>query len=544
MAHNQNIVNHSEPFAGWNALPPAALMPPTNFRAVPDDSETLLHWEADFKNVDYYEIRVNGVFIYSNVQMGALLDTNVTNGQAYSYEIRAVKGATSSNWSASVNVQSAGKITATGTYYYVDRTNGSDANNGLSTGTAFATINHALSVVNAGDGIRILSGTYQETAATGGKQTLPITLTPITSGTEADKIIIEAAPGHEGAVIIDGQGTHYGVFMTDYSANSISHYVFRGLRFQNTRGASIGHWDLVARSAGVIVEDCDFDVVRAADGSNVAHIAFWGSEDWVMRNNKVDDASEDTAGRGNGFQSYEMQRAVIYHNTFLNNLAAGVLLKNFYTVPYHAADIFLNLFQSQDNGLRVQIAGAGTPAAGFVGCNNNIFDSQSLYGIAYFMEEADVYSNELRVFNNSFYNIDKAINVSGCESLKVGGNLTPSCNTDLQLRNAFGNNIVKLQASDYNVFDSSLGIAANRYGTPQDIFTDLASWQAVQAGDNPTLEVTAPDVNSIQSTAAALYTDAANGDFTNASGSPAIGLMADGSNAGAYQTGTEQIGAA
>src|SRR5258708_16250008 len=54
--------------------------------------------------------------------------------------------------------------------YYVDVTNGSDANNGVSTGTAFKTIGKALSTLYSIDGrtfnvtIQVLAGTYNETA--------------------------------------------------------------------------------------------------------------------------------------------------------------------------------------------------------------------------------------------------------------------------------------------------------------------------------------------------------------------------------------------
>ena len=53
---------------------------------------------------------------------------------------------------------------AIGTEYYVS-TGGSDANNGTSRETAFATIAHAVDVAEDGDTVRVLAGTYEVSAA-------------------------------------------------------------------------------------------------------------------------------------------------------------------------------------------------------------------------------------------------------------------------------------------------------------------------------------------------------------------------------------------
>jgi hypothetical protein len=77
-------------------------------------------------------------------------------------------------------------------------------------------------------------------------------------------------------------------------------------------------------------------------------------------------------------------------------------------------------------------------------------------------------------------------------------------------------------------------------------YESLAAWQAAQASDHINLAVSNPDPNSIRwgtdPTYAALFTNYAARDFTYAPGSPAIGFMPDGTNAGHYRTGDEVIG--
>jgi len=102
-----------------------------------------------------------------------------------------------------------------------------------------------------------------------------------------------------------------------------------------------------------------------------------------------------------------------------------------------------------------------------------------------------------------------------------------------------------LSESDYNLWSGqSFYIGSKTMGTVS--YDTLAQWQNAQASDHPWLAIDNPDANSIRwgtdPTYAVLYKDFANRDFTYADGSPAIGFMPDGSNAGPYQVGDEVIG--
>lgn len=517
---------------------------PTNITAVPDDGEILLHWEADFLEHDTYDVRIDGTTTITGIQGGAYLDTAAVNSTSYDYEVRGVSSSGTSAWSSVVSA-TCGKIEATGTEYFVDGTSGNDSNNGLTTGTAFQTINHALSVVGAGDGISILAGTYQEEGnSSGGKHNIPISFEPHTNGTAANPIVIKPAAGAEGLVILDGNSTRYGFFMTDSAQNSISHYVFRGLRFQNTRSASIGHWDSTAtsnppiedQSAGVIIEDCEFDTVRADDGRNVAHVAFWGSYDWVIRNCRFDDSAEDTLGRGNHCAAFQFQRACIYKCDFESQTDNGILLKDYYRktggVGYHGGDFFQNLFLDHESGIRVQIKGGNNDEAPYLYFARNITDSMTQSGLYYQMSDPTfTLSHEVRIIRNTFYGGNEGIRMSSSRSAVIEGNITIGASTDCNYIGFGPEGTVTY--SDYNIYDNTLNINYDRFATDDTNYSSLATLQATLAADQDMLGVDNPDSNSTQSTAATTFTNAASNDWTYPGGSPALAFMADGSNAGA-----------
>jgi hypothetical protein len=65
---------------------------------------------------------------------------------------------------------------------------GNDANDGLSTATAFHTVQHCASVANPGDACFLRAGTYRET------------VTPARSGTSGAPILFASCPGVEAIV--------------------------------------------------------------------------------------------------------------------------------------------------------------------------------------------------------------------------------------------------------------------------------------------------------------------------------------------------------
>ena len=101
--------------------------------------------------------------------------------------------------------------------------------------------------------------------------------------------------------------------------------------------------------------------------------------------------------------------------------------------------------------------------------------------------------------------------------------------------------------SDYNVYVvTPFRVVLDFNGANVIVADTLAELNGYTIADaSETLNVDNPDGNSITSTAAALFTDEANHDYTHkttATVSPAIDLIGVGDSAGCYNTGTEIIG--
>lgn len=537
---------------------PAGSTPiPTDVTVVPDRNSTLIHWEADYAEHDYYEIEVNGVIDTRKLYSSAFVDRSVANGDTY--RVRGVGyDASPSAWTSIETVTTSGYIQPTGTNYYVDNLNGSDANNGLTTGAAFETINFALGTVAAGDAINIMTGdgTYQEQGdVSGGKHNIPVSFVPITNGTATDKIIIRPNFGDEGTFVLDGQNTSYGFFMTDTSNQSKSHYIFRQLDFQNCRSASIGHWDAADEfdftfgSYGVIIEDCNFNYVRSNDGQNVSHVAFWGSHDWVIRNSTFADAAEDTQNRGSGCQSFQCHRAVVYNNEFDDLTQQGVKIKDAFVntvarLPYDAANVFENKLRGNTFGFDSQPKGSGSAETNYLAIHNNTVEDYATAGIAYRMTIAADQGKEIRFYNNSFAGTGESVKIDNSPSIKLWGNISAGAGRDIQLEKLSATKYDSLVECDYNIFDSGLDIYMDRYSATSIQYTNLATWQAALSGSSFALTFDNPDPNSIQSTSGAVYTNFGAGDFTLVGSSPALAFMPDGSDAGAYQYTDTVIGVA
>lgn len=160
------------------------------------------------------------------------------------------------------------------TTYYVDAATGSDSNAGTSTGAAFLTIAHALSVVAAGDTVYIKAGTYVQTASLN----IPVaTLTVIGYG---------VTPGDNGTKpLITTAINSVALWNTGSSNNGVQ--IFNNLSMSNTATTrASGIWQLSAHGTAQtwVFVNCLFDGFnRAIDNSNgtpfdVAFIHLMGCE--------------------------------------------------------------------------------------------------------------------------------------------------------------------------------------------------------------------------------------------------------------------------
>jgi len=464
------------------------------------------------------------------------------------------------------------------TTYWVSKT-GSDTNGGTNgDADSFLTIQRGVSALGPGDTLNVRSGIYADDG--GASPYRPAGLGAglcgwiasssnvciNSNGTPGNPITIQAAPGEEGQAIIDGQGDKVAIHLQS------SDYVrIRGFSIVNSWGRGIASWgqagnhvaDPTRLSIGVVVENNSIENTKGPWGTNVSAIAMWGSQDWVVRNNYINSVEElNTNGifnrLGNGIQSYGVINALV-ENNFIENINNGVYWKDHFVEDLATrtsvveSEIRYNVIQASGRPVFIGISGSGSPEAGENYIRNNILYGQSgAAGVHVAMAGAFAQSAKVRIENNLIdgegNSNSEGINVDASEDISVTGNIITRTASDA-VYTAFSSSTAAgrfpvLNESDYNIYENSFRIIADRYSStvPTQNFNTLSAWQAKLASEIVSLNVDNPDTNSITADPSSLFIDLANKDYRNAPGSPALGFMPDGSNAGPYQTGHEIIG--
>ncbi len=125
-------------------------------------------------------------------------------------------------------------MNAFATDYYVSALSGSDSNNGLSTTTAFKTIQKAADKTNPGDVVNVMDGTYSPVSYNGG------TLLNITrSGTEGHDIVFKAMSGNSPKLFIPGDMSYQ---IWEAVIIDASYIVFAGMEVMGN-SANMNHED-------------------------------------------------------------------------------------------------------------------------------------------------------------------------------------------------------------------------------------------------------------------------------------------------------------
>jgi len=161
--------------------------------------------------------------------------------------------------------------------YWVSKT-GSDANGGTSAADAFLTIQRGVSVLGAGDTLNVRAGIYTDDggaspyrpagAFCGGADSDPTSSNVCIdkNGTPGNLITIQAAPGEEGQVTIDGQGDKIAI-----NLGNSDYLRIRGFNLVNSRSRAINSWgqlqnvvaDPSALSVGVVIENISVQIRTA-----------------------------------------------------------------------------------------------------------------------------------------------------------------------------------------------------------------------------------------------------------------------------------------
>jgi hypothetical protein len=457
---------------------------------------------------------------------------------------------------------------ALATTYWVAKT-GNDSNGCTSTTDACLTIQKGVRLLKAGDTLNVKAGTY---ADDGGKSAFAPAVSTCgwldadpasanvcvnTSGTASSPIVIQAAPGDEGNVIIDAQNSRVGIHLQN------SDYIqIRGFQIINARVQGIASWgqpenavaDPARLSVGVVIENNKIYNTHASWGENTSAIGMWGSKDWVVRNNLLDTVIVDGGGTlSAGIQAYGTINALIDHNK-IQNVDLGIFWKDHFIqdlatrTPVFESEIRYNEVYSKNRAISAGIMGTDSEEAGENYIHHNIVYGlqNSDCGICIAMAGAYAISAKQRVENNLIDGgnaVISGISVDSSSDFRMSGNIVMRTGLDAEIITFanIGAKIPHVKYADYNLYRSTFGIIADRYGASKN-FTSLGGWQAASSSTVTSLSISNPDMHSKIGTYNSIVLGADTRNYKYTSTSPALKMMADGTNAGPYQTGNEVIG--
>lgn len=454
-----------------------------------------------------------------------------------------------------------------GTIIYVDKA-ATGANNGTTEADAFTQLQSALMTANPGDLILAKRGVYIENTETNPLtsglsdlrwySTVPTALTTNRSGTLEMPIYLEAFPGDEHLVIIDGEGLRSGFHM-----RHASYWQIRGLTFRNCYAMCIGHWaeedvevpnyNLLGKN--LVIENNHFlDSVGGTEG-NICHIAMWGTMNTVVRNNLFDGVTEDlTTGTALGYggiavQAYCTINALVEHNEFYR-VGLGVYWKDHHIKDSvtreknFEGEIRYNWFECTRSGFYMS-SRQGSTEAGHNYIHHNVFVKNTEGAIQTRTPASKEAGGRLIVEHNMIdgtgYSGAKGIIADGQGPIVVKGNIGIRLDRFIFTKKYGERIIATVGPSDCNIFDNGRFTLA-AYSTDQIHINTLAEWKGMAANAARGLLFSNPDPNSVNVGAYTICTAIDSKDFTLKPAGPAIGFMPDGTNAGPYQYGNEVIG--
>ncbi len=456
---------------------------------------------------------------------------------------------------------------------YVD-TAGNDTTGDGSIGSPYASIQKAHNESAPGYIININAGTYKESSFTplGANPeyfSRPTGIYLSISGTATDPIIIQATTGD--AVVIDQEYDALGFYTGSAESAGWADYIhIKDLEMRNCYHSAICMDDngsneeydapLNQASRGWVVENVRvYDTGEIAPGVNSAGMRLDSTRDLIVRNCIIDEvryASNQTftsptwiyVENTGCILTYNQYDALVEFNQFsncYNGWYVKNLASNIPTKPNIANTMRYNTFDNHNNAFQFN-------------ANNDAEDRQYhkmscniIKNVASMLYSHD--SNDARQFllRNNFVDYGTrgpsspsistgvAISIAGGAAndreLEITGNIFNNSSSDVNYAMNDTGNTTDIQEMNANVYVNGPN-ARFRYGA---LITNLATWQSTtdaQISDND-LDNGAISNQALNTVA----TNAGANDYTLPSGSNAISLLADGTNAGPYRYGNNTI---
>ena len=409
-----------------------------------------------------------------------------------------------------------GAPTSGSSTYYVDNTNGSCSDSGSGSAAApFCTIGKAASVLQPGESVLVVAGTYAETVS------------PANSGTAGNPITYSAAPG----VTVTGNGTATGNAFRMTGSTGHSYIVIDGF---------------------TVTDTVDYGIYAS------------GADHITISNNHVSSAGSPVSGSTRmGIYFTNTDNSVITGNTTDHNSQDGIRLTGGSSGNLVSNNVsFGNAEQWQRNATGIQVTGLGSDSntiinnitydnedsglQAYAGAQSNYFIDNLSYGNGDHGLDNNNAPNNVIVGNTVQGNVTAGINLEGSTG-SGGATLANNISIDNGLRLQVGGGTASGQPTNIRVDAASVTGTSLDYdliyesdGTSQTIqwngvsYTSLSAFQTAVSGQethglegDPLFAAAAPIA---QRPAAAPYNVAISvGDYHLTAGSPAI----DSANSGA-----------
>ena len=402
-------------------------------------------------------------------------------------------------WTATFAASLALGGSASAATYYV-ATTGSDSNNGSST-TPWATLQHAVETVSAGDTILVRAGTYAGCRIrNSGTSSAPKTLSR-----DAGATVVINTPGP--------QNSHSSLIEIEAgTGNDVTDWIIDGFEVANSPHHGID----IRITSRITVRNCY--VHNSAPSSTGTGIFLAFSSHPTIQNNESAYNTEHGV-----YQSNSADYPTISGNRLHHNSGAGVHMNGDYSSKCPCGSTVRDgiiSFAVVENNIIYENGTAGGSAINADGVDDSIFRNNLVYnnhssGISLFSVDGSHGSSRNKVYNNT---IVQALDGRWClnipKSKGNGGSPTG---------NVVKNNILYTERTDKGsidvystaagVLDSDYNVVVDRFSTNggTSVTSTLAQWQALGY-----------DGHSFISTASALFVDPSHDIYQLKTGSPAI----------------------
>lgn len=391
--------------------------------------------------------------------------------------------------------------------FYVDQDHAqaSNSNNG-SASSPWLTIQHGVNQLSPGDTLYVKASIlpYFEPYRASGNNMGGITID--SPGTSSDRIVIAAFPGERPVInqrlaqsslsAEDGSPDSSPKSLSGFYLRDASYVTIRGFEITRTSASGI-MFNQSGENTGSVIEENYIHHLFGRD--NVGGVRLDNCIQCTVRNNLIHD-TYDTRNPGSnpfnaepyslhsGVHGYRPGQCIVENNT-IYNVAKGVFQKSPNPELLDANVVRNNLFYNITNAaFELGVQGSGSPPsynASFHG--NVVYDA--FRGVRVLLSETDIQSDGMRVYNNTFYNVEVgAVEITGYHGIEFFNNIIVKTNNfNFITVDATGppeGNTNTIDFLDNNLyFDHANKWLLDRYGASQ-AFDSLSAWQVSSTAQN------------------------------------------------------------